>query len=112
MIFDQFSVLLEDLAVATGKLNTTGHFNFHFDDANDWEAEGFIDLLQSAGFKQKIIGATHRHEHTLDLVIIQNYRKSSIIVVQSLTTVLSFVLLICPENAQQRGPCIIETSAA
>ena len=72
MFLNEFSVLLKDLAVVTGNLIITGDFNFHFENANNREAARFMDLLQSAGFEQKVIGATHKRRHTLDLVIVRN----------------------------------------
>ena len=38
MFLNEFSVLVEDLAVVTGKLVITGDFNFHFENANNREA--------------------------------------------------------------------------
>ena len=35
MFLNEFSVLLEDLAVVTGNLIITGDFNFHFENANN-----------------------------------------------------------------------------
>ena len=66
MFLNEFSVLLEDLAVVTGNLIITGDFNFHFENASNREAARFMDLLQS------VIGATYKHGHTLDLVIVWN----------------------------------------
>ena len=66
MFLNEFSVLLEDLAVVTGNLIITNDFNFHFENASNREAARFMDLLQS------VIGATHKHGHTIDLVIVWN----------------------------------------
>ena len=42
MFLNEFSVLLEDLAVVTGNLIITGDFNFHFENANNREAARFV----------------------------------------------------------------------
>ena len=69
MFFDEFHQLLEVLGAVTGNLVVTGDLNFHVDDANDRDAAKFLDLLDSAGLVQRVGGATHKHGHTLDLVI-------------------------------------------
>ena len=42
MFLNEFSVLLEDLAVVTGKLIITGDFNSYFENANNREAARFV----------------------------------------------------------------------
>ena len=47
MFFNEFPILLERLAVASGHLLMTGDFNFHVDDRTDSLASRFLDLLDS-----------------------------------------------------------------
>lgn len=54
MFFDEFSHLLE---IST--------------DFNSRDAARFLDLLESAGLEQRVVGATHKRGHTLDLVIVR-----------------------------------------
>lgn len=35
------------------------------------DASRFLDMLESAGLEQKVVGATHKRGHTLDLVIVR-----------------------------------------
>ena len=68
LFFDEFSVLVQDLAIATETVIITGDFNFHVErpDAN---AMKFLDILDAGGFDQNVRGITHKHGHTLDLII-------------------------------------------
>ena len=68
LFFDEFSVLVQDLAIATETVIITGDFNFHIErpDAN---AMKFLDILDAGGFDQNVRGITHKHGHTLDLII-------------------------------------------
>jgi hypothetical protein len=69
MFFEEFSDLLGRLAVSSGKLVLVGDFNFHVDDLTNPQAARFLDLLDCYNLKQHITGATHKANHTLDLVI-------------------------------------------
>ena len=69
LFFHEFSTLLEVVAVASGHLIITGDFNFHMDDINNKETTKFVDLLDSVGLQQRVVGATHSRGHTLDLII-------------------------------------------
>ena len=68
LFLDEFSVLVQDLAIATETVIITGDFNFHVErpDAN---AMKFLDILDAGGFDQNVRGITHKHGHTLDLII-------------------------------------------
>ena len=46
-----------------------GDFNFHIDVNDDRDATIFCEMLDSSGLQQHVTGSTHRHGHTLDLVI-------------------------------------------
>ncbi|XP_072046460.1 uncharacterized protein [Amphiura filiformis] len=66
---DEFSSLLETIAVYPGRLVIAGDINFHVDDYNDRDASRFLNILTTAGLKQHISGSTHKKGHTLDLII-------------------------------------------
>ena len=55
MFFYEFSTLLEHLAV---------------EDPSDSDAAKLLDMLSLAGLNQRVAGPTHKHGHTLDLVIV------------------------------------------
>merc|ERR1712208_279291 len=47
----------------------SGDLNLHLDNASDAVTMGFLELLHSFEFTQHVVGPTHKHGHTLDLVI-------------------------------------------
>jgi len=47
----------------------TGDFNIHVDDLTDSNAIQFLSLLDHSNLTQHVLLPTHRHSHTLDLVI-------------------------------------------
>lgn len=68
--FEEFSTLLETLNTSPeNHLIITGDFNLHVDDSNNSNVIRFHDILHSANFKQHVNVPTHRHGHTLDLII-------------------------------------------
>lgn len=71
MFLSEFSLLLETLATVNNNLLISGDFNFHVDDVKNRDAMAFLDLLDSAGLQQRVIGSTHKHGHTLDLIIVR-----------------------------------------
>ncbi|XP_072048691.1 uncharacterized protein [Amphiura filiformis] len=68
MFFNEFPILLESLATGSSNLLLVGDFNFHVDVSTDREAIKFLDLLDSANLHQHVVGPTHIHGHTLDLI--------------------------------------------
>ena len=66
--FDEFSILLEKLATASGELLMIGDFNFHVE-SDKSDAVRFMSMLDNYGLKQHVDQPTHNHNHTLDLVI-------------------------------------------
>ena len=46
-----------------------GDINFHLDNKHDPDTKHFISCLQSFGLRQHVNTATHKHGHTLDVVI-------------------------------------------
>ena len=70
LFFDEFSSLLESAVLHPGKLIIAGDFNFHMNNVNkDSDASIFMDLLQSFGLVQHVVGPTHERGHLLDLII-------------------------------------------
>lgn len=71
MFLDEFSTLIERLAMISTSIHVllTGDFNIHVDDTNDTVGKKFLDMLVSTDLHQLVTGSTHRHGHTLDLVI-------------------------------------------
>ncbi len=69
MFFEEFPVLLEQLAIAPNELIMMGDFNFHMEDMNDYDARRFSNLLNSFSLTQHVTGPTHKEGHTIDLVI-------------------------------------------
>ena len=66
---NEFSTLLETLAVSSGHLLVNGDFNYHLDSPTSPEVVRFVDLLDSANLVQHVIEPTHHKGHILDLVI-------------------------------------------
>ena len=67
--FEDFSSLLESVALTSGQIVVSGDFNIHFDVADDYNTRKLLDLLESADLVQHIKEPTHRSGHTLDLLI-------------------------------------------
>ena len=62
----EFSLDLENLVYANGRLIIVGDFNIHVDDR---DAEKFLDLLYSLGLTQNVTYPTHDKGHVHDLII-------------------------------------------
>ncbi len=55
--------------VNVDKARIAGDFNIHLEYTNDALGLAFTDLINSFGVKQNVIGAMHRFNHMLDLII-------------------------------------------
>ena len=76
MFLEEFSQLAEILMEdCTFPLAVVGDFNFHLDTPNNQDALKFNDLLDSMNLVQHVKGSTHRHDHTLDLIITRREEK-------------------------------------
>jgi len=53
LFFKEFSILAEQLAVASGNLLIVGDFNFHVDNLGNSEAIKFTSILESFNLKQR-----------------------------------------------------------
>jgi hypothetical protein len=69
MFFDQFPELLDYCNSLHGHVCLLGDFNFHVDVSSDRSACKFLDFIHMYNLHQTVTGPTHRHGHTLDLVI-------------------------------------------
>lgn len=67
--FKDFPSFLQDYTTARGGFILVGDLNFHLDDAEDYWAKRFMNVITPLNFKQLVYGPTHRHGHTLDVVI-------------------------------------------
>ena len=64
--FDDF---LLELNALSGKLILLGDFNMHVDTPNRADVRRFLSSIEEVGLHQHVIGPTHKHGHTLDLVM-------------------------------------------
>lgn len=65
----EFEKFLDEVSVTPGQLVILGDFNIHIDCPDKWDTKQFLSILSVYGFRQHVTGATHKHGHTLDLVI-------------------------------------------
>lgn len=65
----EFSEFLSNLAITKDKIILVGDFNIHVDVENDCLSTSFRSILDSLGFSQVVKGPTHKHLHTLDLIL-------------------------------------------
>ena len=72
LFYEEFTNLLEDVAVSPSEILLVGDFNFHIDDQNDMSAKRFIDIIESFNFKQLVNQPTHCCGHILDLVFVRS----------------------------------------
>ena len=69
LFFNEFPILLESLATASGSLLIAGDFNLHVNDVRDTTATRVLPLIESFNLKQRVCEPTHRNDHILDLLI-------------------------------------------
>ena len=62
-------VLEESILNLTGYISLVGGFNIHVDQVHNSDSITFSDFLDSFGLSSKVRFPTHKHQHTLDLVI-------------------------------------------
>ena len=60
LFFEEFSPFLQDCAISKGELVLVGDLNFHLDIKDDPDAITFLDLIDSCGLTQSVVGPTHR----------------------------------------------------
>ncbi|XP_078340537.1 uncharacterized protein LOC144627416 [Crassostrea virginica] len=69
IFFEEWSRFLDRTVIVPEELVLTGDLNFHFDNPMDTEANKFLESLEEHGLSQHVIGKTHVHGHTLDVLI-------------------------------------------
>ena len=69
LFFNEFPILLESLATASGSLLIAGDFNLHVNDVRDTTATRFLQLIESFNLKKHVCEPTQRNGHILDLLI-------------------------------------------
>ena len=67
--FNDFSDYLETVFLCKEQLVIVGDFNIHVDVLSNGDSTKFRDLLESFSLQQHVVGPTHIHGHTLDLII-------------------------------------------
>ena len=67
--FTEFSDYLKTVVLCKEQLVVVGDFNIHVDVPNNSDSTKFLDILESFSLQQHVVGPTHIHGHTLDLVI-------------------------------------------
>ena len=104
MFFEEYSLLIEHLREDHFyPLVIAGDFNFHFDDLNHRDGPKFTDLLESVNLIQHVKSPTHRHGHTLDLIITRK-EEDMIADVQVLADVYSDHRVICCKINHPKPP--------
>jgi hypothetical protein len=63
---------LDSVIMCGGELMILGDFNIHFDDGTAANTRSFNDLIAAYGLEQCVQGPTHKHGHTLDLVLVRS----------------------------------------
>ena len=66
---DDFQCFISSVATLSHDFLITGDFNIHVDDLSDNYSQQFLSILSHANLTQHVPFPTHRHNHTLDLVI-------------------------------------------
>ena len=69
LFFEEFQTFLENHCCKFSNFLLTGDLNFHLDDPSNYDTKKFNSLCRSLGLCQLIQGATHKKQHTLDVLI-------------------------------------------
>ena len=69
LFFTELESILETLATYNLQIIITGDLNVRVNISNDPHSIRFLSLIRSFGFIQSVVGPTHTHGNTLDLVI-------------------------------------------
>ena len=79
--FKQFLIDLDDIVndhfSNSHSLIIVGDFNVHFEKVDLHDTVLLTDLMSSFGLSQLIIGPTHKHGHTLDLIFLNTFEMTS-----------------------------------
>jgi hypothetical protein len=66
---DELETFLDEKLVTPYKTAILGDFNVHVDSLDNRDSNKFAKIVSNAGFIQHVNGPTHKHGHTLDLVM-------------------------------------------
>ena len=102
--FEEFSGLLTDTVVQNGRPLVLGDFNIHVDDPQCSEVRQILDLFDSANITQHVTRATHKHGHTLDLVLTRSEEAGFIKTVQVVDPVISDHSMVLLDVATSKPP--------
>ena len=69
---NEFEELMSEIALLPTDVVLLGDFNVHVDIPSKWDAKRCLTCIEVCGFQQHISGSTHKHGHTLDLIITRN----------------------------------------
>ena len=69
LFFTELTNVFDALATFNHHVIITGDFNIRVNDGDDKNSRKLAELLQSCGFVLSVVGPTHTHGDTLDLVI-------------------------------------------
>ena len=69
MFIDEFSTYLENVLISSSKVVIFGDFNFHLECPSKPDSKKLLDLIDSAGMHQHVVGPTHNSGHTLDIIL-------------------------------------------
>ena len=69
LFFDELTTHLESLVVLNFPVIIGGDFNIHMNDVDDNSPQRLSTLLSTFAMNQFVNSPTHKHGHTLDLVI-------------------------------------------
>lgn len=67
--FSELADYLESIVLCQEQFLISGDFNIHVDNAEDTDARKLIYLLESYGLQQHVTSPSHKHDHTLDLIV-------------------------------------------
>ncbi|XP_051991563.1 uncharacterized protein LOC127650285 [Xyrauchen texanus] len=91
----EFANFLSDLVVTVDRALIVGDFNIHIHNENDTLGLAFIDILNSLGVRQNVTGPTHRHNHTLDLILSYGVDVDNIEILQQSDDISDHYLVSC-----------------
>ncbi len=81
--------------LAANKVLIVGDFNIHVDNEKDALGSAFIDILNSVGVKQHVLGPTHCQNHTLGLLLPHGIDVNVIEVLQQSDDISDHYLVLC-----------------
>ncbi len=91
----EFADFLSELVLAADKVLIVGDFNIHVDNEIDALGSAFIDILNSIGVRQHVLGPTHCQNHTLDLILSHGIDVSGVEILQQSDDISDHYLVLC-----------------